>query len=225
MTCVALDMPVRESYFCSNQCFLDMWPQHKACHCRTTESVSKGSNNCYSLRGRLRRSGFWANSGIGSVFGESETLMERDGKTWIKVGSSETYVPSMNDFGFCLMFESLAVDCSYGFPMSEITSIMTDPVIIPPHPCPRRMIQIQHLKEYRNIVFESQSSNADTFSVLSYNILSDIYACWSVHSKCPGWALAWEYRRENLLHEIIGYDADIICLQEVGIFIMCFICL
>ena len=50
MTCVALDMPLRESYFFSNQCFLDMWPQNKARHCRATESVSKASNNCYNLR-------------------------------------------------------------------------------------------------------------------------------------------------------------------------------
>ena len=50
MTCVALDMLIRESYFCSNECFLDMWPQDKARHCRATKSVSKASNNCYSLR-------------------------------------------------------------------------------------------------------------------------------------------------------------------------------
>ncbi|XP_034677251.1 carbon catabolite repressor protein 4 homolog 1-like isoform X1 [Vitis riparia] len=215
MSCVALDMPVRESYYCSKQCFLDLWPQHKARHCLAAESVSKASNDCYSLMGRLRSSGSWTGFGIGSIFVESETLVEREGKTWIKVGSSETYVPSMDDFGFCLMFESLAIDCSLGFPLSEIKSIMTDPVIIPPHPCPRHMIQIQHLKEPRNIVFESQSSNADTFSVLSYNILSDIYASRNAHVKCPGWALAWEYRRKNLLLEITGYDADIICLQEV----------
>ncbi|RVW56014.1 Carbon catabolite repressor protein 4-like 2 [Vitis vinifera] len=215
MSCVALDMPVRESYYCSKQCFLDLWPQHKARHCLAAESVSKASNDCYSLMGRLRSSGSWTDFGIDSIFVESETLVEREGKTWIKVGSSETYVPSMDDFGFCLMFESLAIDCSLGFPLSEIKSIMTDPVIIPPHPCPRHMIQIQHLKEPRNIVFESQSSNADTFSVLSYNILSDIYASRSAHVKCPGWALAWEYRRKNLLLEITGYDADIICLQEV----------
>lgn len=216
-------MPVKESYYCSNQCFLDMWQQHKARH--ATKSVGKVSNNCYSLRRRLRKSGFWADCGIGSIFAEDETLVEREGKTWLKVGSSKTYVPSMDDFGFSLMFESLAIDCSLGFPVSEIKSIMTDPVIIPPHPCPRRMIQIQHLKEHRNFVFQSQSSDADTFSVLSYNILSDMYAIGNVWGKCPGWALAWEYRRKNLLLEIMGYDADIICLQEVEIFIIYLICL
>lgn len=31
----------------------------------------------------------------------------------------------------------------------------------------------------------------------------------------PSWALAWEYRRELILHEITSYAADIICLQEI----------
>ena len=32
---------------------------------------------------------------------------------------------------------------------------------------------------------------------------------------CPPWALAWPYRRLNLLKELLAYDADIMCLQEV----------
>jgi CCR4-NOT transcription complex subunit 6 len=32
---------------------------------------------------------------------------------------------------------------------------------------------------------------------------------------CPAWALAWPYRRLNLLKELLGYNADVLCLQEV----------
>jgi CCR4-NOT transcription complex subunit 6 len=32
---------------------------------------------------------------------------------------------------------------------------------------------------------------------------------------CPSWALAWPYRRLNLLKELLGYNADVLCLQEV----------
>ena len=32
---------------------------------------------------------------------------------------------------------------------------------------------------------------------------------------CPPWALAWPYRRLNLLKELLSYQADILCLQEV----------
>ena len=33
----------------------------------------------------------------------------------------------------------------------------------------------------------------------------------------PAWALKWEYRKELILTEIMNYDADFLCLQEVDI--------
>eukprot|EP00795_Rhopilema_esculentum_P002826 gene2826-1056_t len=36
-----------------------------------------------------------------------------------------------------------------------------------------------------------------------------------LYNNCPEWTLKWEYRKSNLLKEIIIYNADIICLQEV----------
>jgi CCR4-NOT transcription complex subunit 6 len=62
---------------------------------------------------------------------------------------------------------------------------------------------------------DGRLSSAGNFTVLSYNILSDVYASNELHSYCPSWALSWTYRRQNLLREIVGYRADIICLQEV----------
>uniref|UniRef100_A0A452Y8Z4 poly(A)-specific ribonuclease n=1 Tax=Aegilops tauschii subsp. strangulata TaxID=200361 RepID=A0A452Y8Z4_AEGTS len=44
---------------------------------------------------------------------------------------------------------------------------------------------------------------------------SHAYATSDAYSYCPTWALSWTYRRQNLMREIIGYHADIICLQEV----------
>ncbi|KAG0468581.1 hypothetical protein HPP92_017909 [Vanilla planifolia] len=58
------------------------------------------------------------------------------------------------------------------------------------------------------------ASNA-TFTVLSYNILAEQHTTSDIYSYCPSWALAWSYRRQNLLKEIVSYHADIICLQEV----------
>ena len=31
----------------------------------------------------------------------------------------------------------------------------------------------------------------------------------------PSWFLHWDYRKQMILHEILSYDADIVCLQEV----------
>ena len=53
------------------------------------------------------------------------------------------------------------------------------------------------------------------FTVLSYNLLADLYASVEHFSYCPPWALAWPYRKVNLLRELLAYKADVLCLQEV----------
>lgn len=35
---------------------------------------------------------------------------------------------------------------------------------------------------------------------------------------CPAWWLHWNYRKRNLLREMLAYKADILCLQEVWLF-------
>jgi CCR4-NOT transcription complex subunit 6 len=37
----------------------------------------------------------------------------------------------------------------------------------------------------------------------------------NLYGYTPSWALAWDYRKELILTEIVNYDADFICLQEV----------
>ena len=32
-------------------------------------------------------------------------------------------------------------------------------------------------------------------------------------SYCQSWMLAWGYRKQNLLKELLNYNADIMCLQ------------
>jgi hypothetical protein len=32
-------------------------------------------------------------------------------------------------------------------------------------------------------------------------------------SYCQPWMLAWDYRKQNLLKELLNYNADIMCLQ------------
>ena len=34
-----------------------------------------------------------------------------------------------------------------------------------------------------------------------------------VYPYCPAWALPWNYRRRNILRELVAYHADIMCLQ------------
>lgn len=61
----------------------------------------------------------------------------------------------------------------------------------------------------------SSSSNTESFTTLSYNILCPSFAPSSSYAYTPAWALDWSYRRETLLEELINASADIVCLQEI----------
>ncbi|XP_010549594.1 PREDICTED: carbon catabolite repressor protein 4 homolog 2-like isoform X2 [Tarenaya hassleriana] len=58
-------------------------------------------------------------------------------------------------------------------------------------------------------------TSAGSFTLLSYNILSESSADGRLYNYCPPWALSWPYRSQELLREIVGYRADVVCLQEV----------
>ncbi|KAL8842418.1 MAG: hypothetical protein Q9170_000546 [Blastenia crenularia] len=60
-----------------------------------------------------------------------------------------------------------------------------------------------------------ETSATDTLSVLSYNILCDKYATTAQYGYTPSEVLSWEYRRDIILGEVKGHNADIVCLQEV----------
>ncbi|KAG2494655.1 hypothetical protein HYH03_007171 [Edaphochlamys debaryana] len=61
----------------------------------------------------------------------------------------------------------------------------------------------------------SQQSNTGRFTLLTYNLLADLYAKADFSSTCPAWCLHWHYRKRNLLRELLSHKADILCLQEV----------
>ncbi|CAH2066567.1 unnamed protein product, partial [Iphiclides podalirius] len=79
-----------------------------------------------------------------------------------------------------------------------------------PGPCP---FETRHL-------FTSSKLNNTSFRCVTYNILADLY-CDSdftrnvLHPYCPPYALQIDYRKQLIMKELQGYNADIICLQEV----------
>ncbi len=77
-----------------------------------------------------------------------------------------------------------------------------------PMPPPERVWQ--PLLEKRNT---DPTLASESFTVFCYNILCEKYATSNMYGYTPSWALAWEYRKELILHEITSYGADIICLQ------------
>ena len=53
------------------------------------------------------------------------------------------------------------------------------------------------------------------FTILTYNVLAEIYATPDAYPYCAAWALPWNFRRRSILRELVSYRADIMCLQEV----------
>lgn len=91
--------------------------------------------------------------------------------------------------------------------ISSIISYLRDRMPTGPPPTERKFIS--YLNPHINV------SEKDKFRVLTFNILAQIYATPEHYPNCPSWALNWNFRKQNILKELLAYDCDIICLQEV----------
>ncbi|EGO00230.1 hypothetical protein SERLA73DRAFT_107255 [Serpula lacrymans var. lacrymans S7.3] len=78
-------------------------------------------------------------------------------------------------------------------------------------------------RQWKNLISQAERDtlasdpNTETFSVLCYNILCERFATERLYGYTPSWALSWAYRKELILTEIVNYDSDFLCLQEVDI--------
>ncbi|KAL5219189.1 hypothetical protein ABZP36_019873 [Zizania latifolia] len=231
LDCLKSKIPVAKSYHCSAKCFTDAWQHHRVLHERALSALNENGNEEEEVFGRFGSgnaavisailSGSTSNTGQGSGVNNGPTpvyptgMEKNSGETWFEVGRSRTYTPTADDIGHALRFESIAMDSETRVTVGAPTSIMTSRVIPAPTPTPRRLIPVNSADVMGHFDLDSRNSSFGTFTVLSYNILADTYATSDTYSYCPTWALSWAYRRQNLLREIIGYHADIICLQEV----------
>ena len=73
----------------------------------------------------------------------------------------------------------------------------------------------------RHLLTPARLGCEDTFRMVTYNTLaggftSDPYAHEQLFPYCDRAALGIEYRQGRLMQEVLGYNADIINLQEVG---------
>lgn len=51
------------------------------------------------------------------------------------------------------------------------------------------------------------------FSIMSFNILAEIYTTQEAFPYCEAYSLAWAYRKGRILDTILESEADIVCLQ------------
>ncbi|KHF99590.1 CCR4-1: Carbon catabolite repressor protein 4 1 [Gossypium arboreum] len=226
--CVKAKIPVAKSYHCSPKCFSDAWQHHRVLHDHAASSVNENGNEEEEIFGRFNSTGsgvvnatLTGSASSASLTNGSTSLypaavtQRSGGETWFEVGRSKTYTPSADDIGHVLKFECVVVDMEMKLPVGHPNTILTSRVIPAPSPIPRRLIPVSGTDMMGQLDSDGRISSSGTFTVLSYNILSDTYASSELYSYCPSWALSWPYRRQNLLREIVGYRADIVCLQEV----------
>ncbi|CAD1476443.1 unnamed protein product, partial [Heterotrigona itama] len=125
---------------------------------------------------------------------------------WKHVGEGFLYVPSTSDLGCKLKVSCIPKNSEECGPIIE--SISNATVEIGPGVCPfnaRHAFTKNKLSDKR---------------VTSYNILANVYAETAMSKEtlypyCPHYALSMDYRKLLILKELIGYNSDIICLQEV----------
>jgi len=186
-----------DTYFCSTQCFVNAWPGHSAQH-RTGLTQSKGTGDKFS--------------GPGTSNGPEASTEQK----WIEVANTASYTPTQEDIGHTLKLACTPYnpDGTKGVAKTLKTNYVIAP---PPPPPPRRMLIVRN-----NVVVSvgkpgqfRTNMNRLGYTLVTYNCLAEIYATSEVYPYCPAWALPWNYRRRNILRELVAYHADIMCLQEV----------
>ncbi|XP_027859567.1 2',5'-phosphodiesterase 12 [Xiphophorus couchianus] len=133
---------------------------------------------------------------------------------WTQVGCERVLVPSNQDIGCRLKLRCTPKDGSRTGQAKELVSVAT--VEAGPGVC---TFDNRHSYTLRAAAWPA-------LRVVSYNILADVYAQTDLsktvlYPYCAPYALQLDYRQNLVKKELAGYNADIICLQEVdkGVFV------
>jgi len=200
-TPVTMQRLTDNSYYCTAGCFVAAWRGHAAQH--KTGLSTRGPRHDDAGND-------WANP---DNEGEGKSTEQK----WVQVADTQSYTPSTDDVGHMLKLACIPFSAD-GSQRGVAKTLKTSYVIAPPPaPTPRRMLMV------RNNVAVSvgkpgtarTNSSRIGFTMLTYNVLAEIYATPDAYPYCASWALPWNYRRRNILRELLSYRADVMCLQEV----------
>lgn len=142
-----------------------------------------------------------------------ETKCAGSEEGWTEVGSGRVFVPSNEDIGCRLKLRCLPREGTRSGLVKELQS--EGAIEAGPGTC---TFDTRHL-------FTQQQTQWPEVRVVSYNILADIYAQTELsktvlYPYCAPYALELDYRINLIRKELSGYNADLVCLQEVdkGVF-------
>nr|CBN80659.1 2',5'-phosphodiesterase 12 [Dicentrarchus labrax] len=127
---------------------------------------------------------------------------------WTEIGCGRVHVPSNQDIGYRLKLRCTPRDGGRSGSPKELVSVGA--VEAGPGVCTFDNRHAYTVKE----------AEWPSVRVVSYNILADIYAQTELSKNvlypyCAPYALQLDYRQNLIKKELAGYNADIVCLQEV----------
>ena len=219
-------IPQHLTYFCSEKCLRENWPQHKQLHMQSAMQKPHEVKEWSYDEEEDERPDSPSQS---HLYCKYPALLQN---AWQETGCERAYVPQADDVGRALRLECSPIlkqpakkdaatlekdkldppitttsQNNADLNLGTVVRIDTGAVIPTPPPPPPRVAL------YTDPSTPINSSN--TFKTVCYNVLAQIYATRQVYPYTTIWALSWEYRRNLLLREIISHNADVICLQEV----------
>ncbi|XP_017115627.1 2',5'-phosphodiesterase 12 [Drosophila elegans] len=129
---------------------------------------------------------------------------------WTLCGEGFQYLVTPEDVGYHLKFE-LTPRNEQGANGPVVEKISNSAVQAAPGLCPFQA-RHHHTPNYL--------SDSNEIRVVTYNLLADLYASSdyagkTLFSYCPAKYLQIDFRKPLFINEIIGYNSDLICLQEV----------
>jgi len=229
MVSVKVDLPSSKSYFCSVDHFLSAWKHYHAK--RISEKIDEMKKKNDGKANWLVWNHDDGENDVSPNKPNSTNVLEnlKDKKSqlhkrsvycrfppvlansWTKVSEKGRYTPNLKDTGSMLLLEvrpKLKGKNGNIKQMGDCICKVTKPVLRRPPPPPNR-------KNIPTLIDQCPNSNDHQFTVMTYNILAQLYTNNTIYPYCPFYALHWNYRKHNLLREITTLNADIICLQEV----------
>ncbi|CAM9336772.1 unnamed protein product [Chrysoparadoxa australica] len=214
--CSKLKVPRHKTIYCNAKCFAEAWKEHQKEHAAMKQQERVANGDHPQAGGNVASTTDVAESFHldvpGSADNELNLLMRdvgeggQDEESWDFISSEGEHMPGEDDVGHCLRLECQAVK-SDGTLVCTPKSLTTEPVLCQPPPPVKRSIQA--------IKGAGASAGGVRFRVVSYNLLAELYATQQAYPYCDFWALSWNYRKENLIKEILEASGDILCLQEV----------
>ena len=145
------------------------------------------------------------------LHGNSPTLASSHDPTDLqRVSTARVYWPSDRDASCKLLIRCtpFSADGREGEPVTKLSAAIRESPKVTP-------ITRRHL------LTPARLARPQAFRVVTYNTLAgvftvDDYSHNVLYPYCDPAALDIQYRQGRIVHELIGYNADVLCLQEVG---------